>query len=220
MASPETAKDGKAPEPSKAPESEAPAEAPATKEESDKPAEGSGLHTVLYSARRIVAVANMPCLPAASATESTEKPAQKADAGTKEAEPVAASAGEAEKPEEAETSVADATASAATPDKKKAAAARRKSAGPADKKLNKKASKARILHTDAKPGDHFFVKLKGFPQWPVVICDEDMLPQALIKSRPVTAKREDGTYREDYADGGKRIADRTFPVMYLHTNEL
>ena len=103
------------------------------------------------------------------------------------------------------------------------AKAKRKSVGGPDvkgKKLNKKASKARILHLDAKPGDHYFVKLKGFPQWPVIICDEDMLPQSLLKSRPVTAKRADGTYREDYADGGKRAGDRTFPVMYLHTNEL
>jgi hypothetical protein len=92
--------------------------------------------------------------------------------------------------------------------------------GSKGKKLNKKASKPRILHLDAQPGDHYFVKLKGFPQWPVIICDEDMLPASLLKSRPVTAKRADGTYREDYADGGKNVADRTFPVMYLHTNEL
>ena len=101
--------------------------------------------------------------------------------------------------------------------------ARRKSIGGGGakaKKLNKKASKPRLLHTDAQPGDHYFVKLKGFPQWPIIICDEDMLPASLLKTRPVTAKRADGTYREDYADGGKNVADRTFPVMYLHTNEL
>lgn len=100
--------------------------------------------------------------------------------------------------------------------------ARRKSTATTDKgkKLNRKASKARILHLDAKPGDHFFAKLKGFPPWPVVICEEDMLPQNMLSSRPVTAARPDGTYRDDFADGGKRVADRTFPVMYLHTNEL
>lgn len=88
------------------------------------------------------------------------------------------------------------------------------------KKLNRKASKARVLHLDAEPGDHYYVKLKGHPQWPVIVCDEDMLPASLLKSRPVTAKRADGTYREDFADGAKKVADRTFPVMYLHTNEL
>jgi len=101
--------------------------------------------------------------------------------------------------------------------------ARRKSTGLGEgkgKKLAKKGSKARILHLDAKPGDHFFVKLKGYPQWPVVVCDDDMLPFTLLHSRPVSAKRVDGTYRDDFADGGKRAADRTFPVMYLHTNEL
>ena len=139
------------------------------------------------------------------------------DATTAESAPDATATAEA-KPAQAAGDGA-ASAEVATPDKSKA---RRKSTGVASsaKKLNKKASKARILHLDAKPGDHFFVKLKGFPQWPAIICDEDMLPQALLTSRPVTARRADGTYRDDYADGGKRAGDRTFPVMYLHTNEL
>jgi hypothetical protein len=102
--------------------------------------------------------------------------------------------------------------------------ARRKS-GPASehksgKKLSKKASRPRILNVDAQPGEHYLVKLKGFPPWPAIICDEDMLPWLLLQTRPVTARRADGTYREDYADGGKRMNDRTFPVMYLRTNEL
>ncbi|KAI0447419.1 hypothetical protein F4803DRAFT_546308 [Xylaria telfairii] len=101
------------------------------------------------------------------------------------------------------------------------AQSRRKSTGVTDKgkKLNRKASKAKILHLDAKPGDHYFAKLKGFPPWPVVICEEEMLPQNMLNSRPVTAARPDATYRDDFADGGKRVGDRTFPVMYLHTNE-
>lgn len=88
------------------------------------------------------------------------------------------------------------------------------------KKLNRKASKAQILHLDAKPGDQFFIKLKGYPLWPCIICDEDMLPHALLKNRPVSAMRPDGTYREDFADGSKKAADRSFPIMYLSTNEL
>lgn len=79
---------------------------------------------------------------------------------------------------------------------------------------------ARITHLDCKPGDYYFVKAKGYTKWPGVICDEEMLPHALLKSRPVTAMRPDGTYREDVADGGKRVVDRTYPVMYLQTNEL
>jgi hypothetical protein len=99
---------------------------------------------------------------------------------------------------------------------------RRKSAGgdTKGKTLSKKASKAKITHTNAKPGDQFLVKLKGFPAWPAIVCDEDMLPEALLKNRPVTAARKDGTYNENYAEGGKRVNDRTFPVMYLHTWEL
>lgn len=102
----------------------------------------------------------------------------------------------------------------------KSKARRKSTADNKGKKLNKKASRAKILHVDAQPGEHYFAKLKGFPPWPVIIAEEDMLPQSMLSSRPVTAARPDGTYREDFADGGKRIADRTFPVMYLHTNEL
>lgn len=127
----------------------------------------------------------------------------------------------AAEPTQADVTGDDAAATAAVETPKPKAHRKSIGAGSAKaKKLNKKASKPRLLHLDAEPGDHYFVKLKGFPQWPVIICDEDMLPASLLKSRPVTAKRADGTYREDYADGGKNVADRTFPVMYLDTNEL
>ena len=101
--------------------------------------------------------------------------------------------------------------------------ARRKSSGVPEhknKKLNKKASKAKMAHTDAKPGEYYFIKLKGYPLWPGIICDEEILPASLKSNRPVTAARADGTYREDYEDGGKKVLERTFPVMYLYTNEL
>ena len=101
--------------------------------------------------------------------------------------------------------------------------ARRKSGGIPEhkgKKLSKKASKAKMTHIDAKPGDYFMVRLKGYPPWPGIICDESMLPASLLKSRPVTAAGPDGTYRADYQDGGSKAKDRTFPVMYLYTNEL
>lgn len=111
----------------------------------------------------------------------------------------------------------------AIPGDDKSKARRKSSSGVPEhkgKKLSKKASKAKILHVDAKPGDQFFTKLKGFPPWPVIIADEDMLPNNMLSHRPVSAARPDGSYREDFADDGKRVADRTFPVMYLHTNEL
>ncbi|KAF7949868.1 uncharacterized protein EAE97_003377 [Botrytis byssoidea] len=111
-------------------------------------------------------------------------------------------------------------ADASTPASASKSKGRRKSGVPEHKKkLNKKQSKAKLTHTDAKPGDYFYVRLKGYPLWPAIVCDEDMLPSTLIKSRPVTAMRADGTYRSDYEDGGSKAKDRTFPVMYLFTNE-
>lgn len=88
------------------------------------------------------------------------------------------------------------------------------------KTLKKKQSKAKITHLDAKPGDFYFARLRSYPPWPSVICDEEMLPAVLLNSRPVTAMQEDGTYKEPYVDGGKKVGDRTFAVMFLHTNEL
>ncbi|TQV95701.1 PWWP domain-containing protein [Cordyceps javanica] len=137
--------------------------------------------------------------------------AEKVEDATK-TEDVAATEGDAEVKEAAEA--APAVSATETPNSKKNN--RRKSVGGG---LSRKGSKARLTHTDAKPGDHFLMKLKGFPPWPVIICDEGMLPPALTSSRPVSAAKADGTYSDAYADGGKRVQDRTFPVMYLYTNE-
>ncbi|KAH7133574.1 hypothetical protein EDB81DRAFT_105933 [Dactylonectria macrodidyma] len=167
------------------------------------------------------------------ATESSEKPAESAtEKPTADGEKPAADGGDTEMKDATEEPVAEepeaesaappadgetapASAAVETP-AAKAKGGRRSSVG---KALNRKNSKARLTHADAKPGDHFLVKLKGFPAWPAIICDESMLPHALVNSRPVTAARPDGTYAEAYADGGKRVNDRSFPVMYLHTNE-
>ncbi|KAM0280725.1 hypothetical protein ACHAQH_003895 [Verticillium albo-atrum] len=166
--------------------------------------------------------------PEADAKDADAKPSDDADAKDekeddaemKDADAPAASTEAAD--EESAPAAAEESTVLDTPagDKSKG---RRKSASapePKGKKLNKKGSKARILHLDAQPGEHYLVKLKGHPQWPVIIADEDMLPPSLTEpKRPVTCMQADGTYREDFADGGKRVADRTFPVMYLHTNE-
>ncbi|KAL7936831.1 hypothetical protein V8C35DRAFT_277346 [Trichoderma chlorosporum] len=145
--------------------------------------------------------------PSAKPAEDEKKTDADGDAEMKDA---ADNAAEAE---------ADATAAADTP-AAKGKSRRKSTAGESKgKTLSKKGSKARLTHIDAQPGDHFLVKLKGFPAWPAIICDEDMLPQALINTRPVSAARPDGSYSEAYADGGKRVHDRSFPVMYLYTNE-
>jgi len=88
------------------------------------------------------------------------------------------------------------------------------------KKLNKKKSQQKITHLDAQPGEFYFARLKSYPPWPSIICDEEMLPHSLLSTRPVTTKQKDGTYKDAYADGGKNVTQRTFPVMFLHTNEL
>lgn len=83
------------------------------------------------------------------------------------------------------------------------------------KKLNKKKSRP-MTNLDARPGEYYFARMKGHPPWPSIICDEEMLPRSLIDTRPVTTKLPDGTYKKpEYADGGKRAYERTFPIMFL-----
>lgn len=88
------------------------------------------------------------------------------------------------------------------------------------KSLKKKQSKQKLTNLDAKPGDYYLARLRSYPPWPSIICDEAMLPEVLLSSRPVTAQQKDGTWREAYEDGGKKVNDRVFPVMFMHTNEL
>lgn len=106
---------------------------------------------------------------------------------------------------------------------KKANNGKRKSIGGVPEHRLKKSKSRKSLkptNLDAKPGDYYFARLKSYSPWPSIICDEEMLPQSLLSSRPVTTKKLDGTYNPDYADDGKRAQDRTYPVMFLHTNEL
>lgn len=120
------------------------------------------------------------------------------------------------------TADSDQAPGAATPASAKSKS-RRKSSGVPEhksKKSGKKGVKASNSHVDAKPGDYFYIRLKGFPLWPGIVCSEDMLPSTLLNSRPVTAAKPDGSYREEYQEGGKRVQDRTFPCMYLSTQEL
>ena len=100
---------------------------------------------------------------------------------------------------------------------------RRKSTGGVpehkNKKLNKKKSMP-ILRLECKPGELYWARLKGYPPWPAVICDEQMLPESLLATRPVSTARPDGSIRDDFKEGGKNAKERTFPIMFLSTNEL
>ncbi|KKY25996.1 putative pwwp domain-containing protein [Diplodia seriata] len=98
---------------------------------------------------------------------------------------------------------------------------RRKSTGGdkgGKKQLKSKKSMANI-NLDVQPGTYWWARMKGYAAWPVIICDEGMLPETLLTKRPVSAIRPDGTYREDFADNGKNVRDRRYPVMFLGTNE-
>ncbi|KAJ5217484.1 uncharacterized protein N7469_011109 [Penicillium citrinum] len=145
--------------------------------------------------------------------------------GKKEAEPEANKTNESgdakETKGDAET-VADAEpASAPEPNGTPAKTKRRQSSGTGtgEKKLNRKKSVTRVTHLNAKPGDYYLARLRSYAPWPAIICDEEILPVSLIESRPVTAAQEDGSYRADYADDGKRAHERTYPVMFFGTNE-
>ena len=102
--------------------------------------------------------------------------------------------------------------------KKASSSAKKKSSAVPEhksKKLNKKKSRP-MTNLNAQPGEYYFARMKGHPPWPSIICDEEMLPQSLLDTRPVTTKLPDGTYKKlEYADGGKRAHERTFPVMFL-----
>jgi hypothetical protein len=131
---------------------------------------------------------------------------------------------DAPKPQEEAEAAADAESAPKTngtpASTKKSSTDRRRSSGAGEKKLNRKKSQSRITHLDAKPGDYYLARLRSYAPWPAIVCDEEMLPQSLLDSRPITAKQADGTYRADYADDGRRAHERSFPVMFFETNEL
>lgn len=161
-----------------------------------------------------------PTDPAADAPAASTKAATDAPASTA----VDATATEDVSGDTAETATDPAAADTnGTPATKKPSTEKRKSTSVPEhkgKKLNKKKSTAKITHLDAKPGEHYFARLKSYPPWPAIVCDEEILPDTITNTRPVTTKKADGTYNEPYADGGKKVNERTFPVMFLGTNEL
>lgn len=150
--------------------------------------------------------------------ESTDASAEQPPAPTTDAKEQSE-----EKAAPAESEAAPAADVTATPaSAKKSGGSKRKSTGGASdrKSLSRKKSMSRVTHLHAQPGEYYLARLRSFPPWPSIVCDEEILPESLLETRPVSAKRTDGTYREDYADSGKRAHERTFPVMFLETNEL
>ncbi|KAK6364884.1 hypothetical protein LTS17_011788 [Exophiala oligosperma] len=165
-----------------------------------------------------------PAETAAPAEPTTNGAPEAASEPPNDVEPPAAAPEEEPAPatadvemKEAEQTEAPQTETNGTPAEKKPASKRKSSIVP--KKLNKKKSMSKITHTNAQPGEYYIARLKSYPPWPSIICDEEMLPEILINTRPVTTKKADGTYNEAYAEGGKKENERTFPVMFLYTNE-
>ena len=161
-----------------------------------------------------------PCVvpltdPALPNPEST--PAEQAESTPAEEADKTGDGEDEQAPDAADESAAAPEAGAANGTPAPKSKSKRKSTGGGSRKQSRK---HRNLHLDAKPGEYYLARLKSFPPWPAIICDEEMLPQSLLSTRPVTTKQADGTYKEPYADGGKRVYDRTFPVMFLETNEL
>ena len=73
---------------------------------------------------------------------------------------------------------------------------------------------------EPKEGDYFCVKKHG-EDWPVVICDEEILQTFFaLQLRPVSARRADGSWGKDYKAGGFSISDRSFPAINLGNLEL
>jgi hypothetical protein len=118
----------------------------------------------------------------------------------------------------------DAPTTNGTPSAPKTTNGKRKSgAGVSDHKKKTPAKKKKAapeLRLNVSPGEMYMVAMRGYQPWPVIICDEEMLPESLLSKRPVSAKRIDGTYRADFLEGGKNAKDRRYPVMFLGTNEL
>ncbi|KAF1992624.1 hypothetical protein K402DRAFT_409341 [Aulographum hederae CBS 113979] len=156
--------------------------------------------------------AAQPAPAEAVATDLTSQPApaeEAADYTTKLAAPAAPAA-----------PAATAATGSSTPDTSKKPNKRKSGGVPEHKGKNLKKRKSVLdLHLDVQPGEYWMVRMKGHPPWPAIICDEPMLPESLLIKRPVSAAHPDGSYRQDFLEGGKNARDRRYPVMFLGTNE-
>ena len=70
-------------------------------------------------------------------------------------------------------------------------------------------------HLDVEVGQYWLCKMSGYPDWPCIICDEAILSKEMLNQRPVTARQSDGNFKPDYADGGRKEKERTYPVLFL-----
>lgn len=91
-------------------------------------------------------------------------------------------------------------------------AARKKSL--ANLKNNNTPSKAKNPDVKYEPGMQVLAKMRTFPPWPAVILSEELLPEALLKTRP--SSKNPRTKGASTAQSEER---RHWPVIYMGTLE-
>ena len=161
----------------------------------------------------------VPSESAAATHKKTEAEAEAEKPAASDKAPGVKADGDAAESAPADAEAAPAEANGTPASAKKSSKNRRTSSG-ATQKLNRKKSQSRITHLDAKPGQYYLARLRSYAPWPAIICDDEILPESLLVARPVTAMQKDGSYKGEYAEGGRRTHERTFPVMFFETNEL
>ena len=125
--------------------------------------------------------------------------------------------------ETAPSAAVEETADDATPQSSKKGIKKSNGGVPEHKKTKMKLQRKKsvpVLRLDCQPGEYYWARLKGYPPWPAIVCDEQMLPESLLATRPVSTARPDGSIRDDFLEGGKNAKERTYPIMFLATNEL
>ena len=73
---------------------------------------------------------------------------------------------------------------------------------------------------DARPGEYWLVSQNGELDWPVVICDKDIVHRYFRGPRSENARVSDGTGPDVFQYGGYLNGQFCFPVLYLGTLEL
>ncbi|KAK4693831.1 hypothetical protein P7C71_g3633, partial [Lecanoromycetidae sp. Uapishka_2] len=73
------------------------------------------------------------------------------------------------------------------------------------------------MANDTVAGDFWTVKRQG-EDWPVVICDEEMVEAFFMRTdRPPNARQADGNWGKGYGPGGDNKEKRCFPAIFLGT---
>ncbi|KAL2043924.1 hypothetical protein N7G274_003444 [Stereocaulon virgatum] len=72
-------------------------------------------------------------------------------------------------------------------------------------------------HTQAETtaGEFWTIKKEG-EDWPLIICDEEMVQRYYVKKqRPANARQPDGTWPDGYKNGENGVGQRCYPTLFL-----